>query len=125
MRCVHHFDADGRGAAAIVRFEFHSEFDMIPTPEMFVEYNHNGIIDIKDEDFFFQSNQTVYFVDLAADPTIMNTMKKAIEHGCKVVHIDHHISGKKFIDEVIVKKIESGIMITLYPSGIITTPVVC
>lgn len=95
MRCIHHFDADGYGAAAIVNTELRSVFDTV-TSDHFIEYNHNGIVNIKDEETFFKENDTLYIVDLALDQTIFDTIKKAITAGMKIVHIDHHISGDKF-----------------------------
>ena len=99
MRCLHHFDADGYGAAAIVNTEFRSVFDNV-IPEHFVEYSHNGVVNIKiDEDDWYKENDQLFIVDLALDDTIFNVIKKAISHNMKIVHIDHHISGDKFLNE--------------------------
>lgn len=98
MRCVHHNDADGLCAAAIVKNEFGVVWENV-NADNFVEYCHNGIINIKDETEFFKPGQTIYIVDLALDHYIFDEIiRKAINNKCNVVHIDHHISGKKFLE---------------------------
>jgi hypothetical protein len=99
MRILHHNDADGYGAAAIVKTELCSVFDVM-TKSHFVEYCHNGNINIEDEADFYKENDQLYIVDLALDETIFGVIKKAIDHNMTVVHIDHHISGDKYLNEI-------------------------
>lgn len=99
MRILHHNDADGYGAAAIVKTELCSVFDVM-TKSHFVEYCHNGIINIENEEEFYKENDQLYIVDLALDETIFGVIKKAIDHHMTVVHIDHHVSGDKYLNEI-------------------------
>ena len=101
MRCLHHIDADGYCAAAIVRYELTDTFDTV-LPEHFVEYDHDGVINIDEEKFFdVQRPGYLYIVDLALDQTIFDFIKKCVEHHMMIVHIDHHISGRKFLEETL------------------------
>lgn len=101
MRCLHHVDADGYGAAAIVRYELTDDFDFV-LPEHFVEYDHDGTI-IIDEGKFFNTDKPgyLYVVDLALDRVIFDFIKKCVYHGMMIVHIDHHASGRKFLEEIL------------------------
>lgn len=100
MRCLHHVDADGYGAAAIVRYELTDPFDTV-LPEHFVEYDHTGTI-IIDEGKFFNTDRPgyLYVVDLALDQVIFDFIKKCVYHGMMVVHIDHHVSGINFMEQM-------------------------
>jgi hypothetical protein len=110
MRCLHHVDADGYGAAAIVRYELTDPFDTV-LPEHFVEYDHTGTITVDEEKFFkddpkqsgfgVRYGSKLYIVDLALDQTIFDFVKKCHLHGFIIIHIDHHISGYKFLNEVL------------------------
>ena len=96
MKCIHHIDADGLCAAAIVRHELLEVF-MPPTEEDFIPYNHGWELKLPDPDKL-RINEPVYIVDLALDDTIMNAIRYFVEHGCHVVHIDHHIGGKRYYE---------------------------
>lgn len=100
MRCLHHVDADGYGAAAIVRYELTDPFDTV-LPEHFVEYDHTGTITI-DEGKFFDTGRPgyLYVVDLALDQVIFDFIRKCVCHGMMVVHIDHHVSGINFLEQL-------------------------
>lgn len=100
MRCLHHVDADGYGAAAIVRYELTDPFDPV-LPEHFVEYDHTGTITI-DEGKFFNTGRPgyLYIVDLALDQVIFDFIRKCVCHGMMIVHIDHHVSGINFLEQM-------------------------
>jgi oligoribonuclease NrnB/cAMP/cGMP phosphodiesterase (DHH superfamily) len=100
MRCLHHVDADGYGAAAIVRYELTDPFDTV-LPEHFVEYDHSGTITV-DEGKFFNTGKPgyLYIVDLAIDQVIFEFIKKCVDHGMMIVHIDHHVSGINFLEQM-------------------------
>lgn len=99
MRCIHHVDADGYGAAAIVRLELTSVWDTVE-PKHFVEYDYNGNLVIDDEENFFKENDTLCIVDVSLDNTIFDCIKKALKHNMRVIHIDHHVSTQNYINNL-------------------------
>ncbi len=96
MKCIHHIDADGYGAAAIVRLGFNEVFAP-STEEDVIAYDHGQELKLPDPDKL-RDGEEVYIVDLALDKTIMNAIKYFVEHNCHVIHIDHHIGGKRYYE---------------------------
>lgn len=97
MKVFHHNDSDGLCAAALVGNSLAVVFDK-PEKEDFVEYNYDGDIDIPDE--YIKDGETVYIVDLSLSDSIYNLIKKCIDKGCKVIHIDHHQSTFKYLQSI-------------------------
>ena len=97
MKVIYHNDADGHCAAAIVWNECHGIFEPI-LPKDLIEYDHEGKIEIDDESI--REGEQVYIVDLALDEAIFEVIKQFIKHNCKIVHIDHHISGRAYYNNM-------------------------
>ena len=93
MKCIHHIDADGLCAAAIVRNELVDDFEPV-SKEDFIPYNHGWKLELPE----IKEGETVYVVDLALDGVTFNAMKQCIEAGAHVVHIDHHKTGSTFYE---------------------------
>ena len=93
MKCVHHTDADGLCAAAIVKNELIDDF-MVVKDEDFIPYNHGWTLELPE----IKEGEEVYFVDLALDGVTFNAMKQCLEAGAHVTHIDHHIGGSRFYE---------------------------
>lgn len=94
MIIIHHNDADGHCAAAIVSYEIAHDME----PKRFIEYSHGKMIDLKYEDI--NDNERVFIVDLALDKNIMFVIKKCLKKNCSIVHIDHHAGGKIFAENL-------------------------
>lgn len=90
MICIHHNDADGHCAAAIVAMQIANDFE----PKTFIEYGHGKPIELDEEDI--HSKERVLIVDLALDENVMQVIRKCLRKDCDIVHIDHHIGGKTF-----------------------------
>lgn len=95
MKCIHHNDADGLCAAAIVKNELANDFMHVNESD-FIMYNHGWTLELPE----IKEGEEVYFVDLALDGVTFNAMKKCIEAGAHVIHIDHHIGGSRFYESM-------------------------
>mgnify|MGYP006872971465 FL=1 len=98
MKCIHHIDADGYCAAAIVASNWNEVF-MPSTEEDFIPYNHGWDLKLPEADKL-RSGEQVFIVDLALDDTIFKAIKYFVEHGCDVIHIDHHIGGRRYYEKL-------------------------
>jgi oligoribonuclease NrnB/cAMP/cGMP phosphodiesterase (DHH superfamily) len=92
-KCIHHIDADGLCAAAIIKNELIDDFAQV-VEEDFIPYNHGWKLELPE----IKEGEVVYFVDLALDGVTFNAMKQCIDAGAHVVHIDHHKSGSAFYE---------------------------
>lgn len=90
MICIHHNDADGHCAAAIVAMQIAEDME----PKNFIEYGHSKPIELSEEDI--HDKERVFIVDLALDENIMEVIRKCLKKDCQIVHIDHHVGGKTF-----------------------------
>lgn len=90
MICIHHNDADGHCAAAIVAMQIANDFE----PKTFIEYGHSKPIELNDDDI--HDKESVFIVDLALDENVMAAIRQCLKKNCQIVHIDHHIGGKTF-----------------------------
>jgi hypothetical protein len=97
IKIIHHIDADGLGAAAIINRELINIFNQ-PKIEDFIKYNHSGYLYLEYE--YLEEGETIYIVDLSLDDTILEVIKNCINKRCKVVYIDHHASTNEFIDNM-------------------------
>lgn len=103
MKILHHFDDDGRCAAAII-YKFCSDpYSVQMGSSDFYEYQHGQDFDKLTENLTFNENESVYIVDLALDDVIMNFIRKAYLSGCFIYHLDHHETSlermKKLTDD--------------------------
>lgn len=89
MKIIHHIDNDGFCAAAIAGTELSNPFSPMTT-EDYIPYNHGYEID---PEFKVSENERVYIVDIALSEPIHGFIKKILEMGGIVIHIDHHKSG--------------------------------
>lgn len=96
MKCIHHTDADGLCAAAIVYRELNNIYQPAK-PSDFIPYNYGWKLELPGD---VKAGETIYIVDLSLDDVIMNAIEFFVAHGCDVVHIDHHISTQKFYAEL-------------------------
>lgn len=98
MKILHHNDADGHCAAAIVNGLLRNPFEPFNPDMDFIEYNHSGKL-VLDPDHI-RDGENVYIVDLSLDDVIMQAIGVFLLHDCKIVHIDHHIGGERYIEEM-------------------------
>lgn len=91
MKILHHFDDDGRCAAAVVRLKLSN--GNLCKPSDCIEYFHGqqNLLD-RIHSWDLKPNEEVYIVDLAMDDVIFGVMKHLISKECKIIHIDHHQS---------------------------------
>jgi len=111
MKCIYHNDADGHCSAAIIRLGLVNTFEPLSAKD-FIKYTHGKTIEIEPEDI--REGETVYIVDIALDDTIMHWITLFMMHNCKIVHIDHHIGGKRYHDGL------TDVDKELYDSNVIT-----
>lgn len=90
MICIHHNDADGHCAAAIVAMQIAEDME----PMKFIEYGHSKPIALNEDDI--HDKERVFIVDLALDENVMSVIRQCLKKDCEIVHIDHHIGGKTF-----------------------------
>ena len=92
---VTHIDDDGKASAAIALREMFP-FDRRPEAADIVYYNywHTPIA----PDHEFHENENVVIVDLSLDDWVFNLIKRAVEAGSQVVHIDHHATTQEYIN---------------------------
>ena len=96
---IHHNDDDGRAAAAIVINELLPVFvqDIIVT----IEYNYGYTINwddvIKPTSF---TKDMVYIVDICLNDEIFEVIKRFVDMGMNVIHIDHHEGTIKYVDNM-------------------------
>lgn len=84
---VHHTDADGHCAAAIVRYELTNPTNVV----MYHSYDYNGEIN-----YMIDNDSTIYLVDISMNEFVEKFIKKRLECGCKVIHIDHHKTSVEY-----------------------------
>lgn len=92
---VTHIDDDGKASAAIALREMFP-FDVRPEAADIVYYNywHTPIA----PDHEFHEHEKVVIVDLSLDDWVFNLIKRAVEAGCQVVHVDHHVTTQEYIN---------------------------
>lgn len=115
----HGIDDDGKCAAAIARIELMSRYAYPFTEHDFIPYAHTGVIE--HGDFEVDEKTLVFIVDLSMDHTIFHFIKHITSNGGKVVHIDHHASGIKFLQEnqnELSEEIESGSYVPFMRNGL-------
>lgn len=95
MKIFYHTDDDGRCAAAIVNTSLTVVFDR-PTEDDFIPYNHVAGIMIPE----IKDGETIYIVDLALSTTTFDVIKHCVNKNCKIVHIDHHHTTFKFLEQL-------------------------
>lgn len=93
---VTHIDDDGKASAAIALREMFP-FDVRPEAADIVYYNywHTPIA----PDHEFHEHEKVVIVDLSLDDWVFNLIKRAVEAGCQVVHVDHHATTQQYIEQ--------------------------
>lgn len=93
---VTHIDDDGKASAAIALREMFP-FDVRPEAADIVYYNywHTPIA----PDHEFHENEKVVIVDLSLDDWVFNLIKRAVEAGSQVVHVDHHATTQQYIEQ--------------------------
>lgn len=94
---ITHIDDDGKAAAAIAYREMFP-FDLRPTPEDIIFYNYQDTPICPDRGFF--AGEKVVLVDISINDHIFDLVKRAVDAGCQVIHIDHHETTTKFIDNI-------------------------
>ena len=90
MIIIHHNDADGHCAAAIVSLMIAHDME----PIKFIEYNYGKHIELPNEEI--HEKERVFIVDLSLDKTLMQIIRRCLRYNCEIIHIDHHIGGKRF-----------------------------
>ena len=93
---VTHIDDDGKASAAIALREMFP-FDVRPEAADIVYYNywHTPIA----PDHEFHEHEKVVIVDLSLDDWVFNLIKRAVEAGCQVIHVDHHVTTQQYIEQ--------------------------
>ena len=86
---VHHTDADGHCAAALVKYELAG-----PAYIDYYAYNYAG--EIKCD---VDSGTMVYLVDISMNDDVESFIKHCIDIKCKIVHIDHHKTSVEYYNE--------------------------
>lgn len=94
MKILHHNDADGRCAAALVGMELNTIYSNLKR-EDFIEYNYSSGITLPD----VVKNEEVYIVDISLNNSTYEFLKYFLDNGCKVIYIDHHKSTGDFLKE--------------------------
>ena len=91
MKIFYHVeDDDGRCSAAVIHScIYNNKTADVLNEEDFIPYKYEGSIHIPE----FTEGEEVFIVDLALDNYIFSAIKAAIDKGCKVTHIDHHITS--------------------------------
>lgn len=89
MLIVHHTDADGHCAAAIIKNEIYTR-----GPLRFFPYNYKQDIAVG-----IIPNDIVYLVDISMSPTVEAFINSCLAVNCKVVHIDHHKTTSEWYHE--------------------------
>jgi oligoribonuclease NrnB/cAMP/cGMP phosphodiesterase (DHH superfamily) len=90
IHIIHHTDADGHCAAALVRYELTNPTNKVS----YYAYNYMG--DIETE---VTPNSFVYLVDISMNEFVEKFIKNALEQMCTVVHIDHHKTSVDYYNE--------------------------
>ena len=90
IHIIHHTDADGHCAAALVRYELTNPTNKVS----YYAYNYMG--DIETE---VTPNSFVYLVDISMNECVEKFIKNALEQMCTVVHIDHHKTSVDYYNE--------------------------
>lgn len=94
MKIVYHSkDNDGRASAAIIYREY-GVMAMMSESD-FIGFDYNQGIEFPEIDP--EKPEVWYFVDISLNWETFAQIKKCVEAGCKVVHIDHH-RNQEFID---------------------------
>ena len=88
MKCYHHDDADGRGAAAII-----SMFEEDRNHENYIEVDYVQELPIDK----ISKDEKVYFVDYSFSEKTLPSLKKILEITNNVIWIDHHQSSLDLI----------------------------
>lgn len=96
MLVFYHKDNDGYCSAAVCNCYLVNGYDM-PSNEDFISYTHGETLDISSLREI-REGERVYILDLAMDDTILELTMHCLSAGAVVVHIDHHKSGKDYID---------------------------
>lgn len=89
MLIVHHTDADGHCAAAIIKNEIYMR-----GPLRFFPYNYTWDIVVE-----IIPNDIVYLVDISMSPAVEAFINRCLAVNCKVVHIDHHKTTSEWYHE--------------------------
>lgn len=98
MKIMYHkIDNDGRCSASIIYNEFINPFAPL-TEKDFIGYNYNESFD--EPEFNPEKPETIYIVDVSMDAVIYEFIKKCVDNGWKVIHIDHHASTTKFVNNL-------------------------
>lgn len=87
---VHHTDADGHCAAAIVRYECTNPTHVVS----YYAYNYVGEINTE-----VVEDSTVYLVDISMNEFVEKFIGDCIEKKCNVIHIDHHKTSVEYYKE--------------------------
>lgn len=90
IHIIHHTDADGHCAAALVRYELTNPTNKVS----YYAYNYMG--DIETE---VTPNSFVYLVDISMSEFVEKFIKNALTQMCTVVHIDHHKPSVDYYNE--------------------------
>lgn len=87
---VHHNDADGHCAAAIVRYELTNPMNLVD----YYEYNYSGNVEAE-----IKSGATVYLVDISMSIFVEQFIQNCLKEACKVIHIDHHKPSVQYYND--------------------------
>jgi len=121
MKCFHHNDLDGKGAASLV-FLKHGLSDITPNDFISLDYKIPVPTDIIEQD------EIVYILDYSFTEKTKSQLDDILEKTKKVFWLDHHVSSIRFLEKypkyydilakIIIDNNRSGAMITynyLYP----------
>lgn len=87
---VHHTDADGHCAAAIVRFELTNPTHIVS----YYAYDYNGAINTE-----VVEDSNVYLVDISMNEHVEKFIAECKSKNCTIVHIDHHKTSVEYYKE--------------------------
>ena len=88
---VHHTDADGHCAAAIVRYELTNPMQNVA----YYAYNYDSEI----QKMNIKEDSIVYLVDICMNEHVEKFINECLERGCNIVHIDHHKDSVTYYNE--------------------------
>ncbi len=98
MKILHHIDADGHCAAAIVLFSFENPFRPTKINDL-IPYNYKGEIDYDYDDI--KMHDDVFIVDISLNDDVFKFIKEAYARSQKkIVHIDHHATTLSFLENM-------------------------
>lgn len=87
---IHHTDADGFCAAALIKNEYVTFVDKCTL----YPYNYKGPVDVN-----IEKGDKVFFVDVSLNQFVLEKIDKCIDNECDVTFIDHHKNSVEYFSE--------------------------